>query len=68
MGKIIRSNAIDYEKTLGHLEPGDAVLIPYSENNIENIRAQVVKMKTKLPGMSFRVNKTINGASITRVE
>lgn len=68
MAKVYTKTLIDYVETLGQLDIDDSVFIPTSDNiGIENIRAQVAKMRTKLPGMVFRVNKTINGATVTRV-
>lgn len=61
-----KEREIDYEKTMGSLQPGEMVVIPSSTNDIGNIRAQVHKVSKKLPAMTFSVHKTINGASITR--
>lgn len=60
-------NKTDYEKTMASMRVGDIWVIPMSDNSIENVRSQVSKVTKKLPdGMAFTVNKTINGASVTR--
>ena len=61
-----KAKAIDYEKTLGQLKKEQYVIIPTSEWDITNIRNSVSKVSRRLNGMSFVVNKTINGAMITR--
>jgi len=66
MGIHYKEKEIDYEKTMGDLKVGEYVVIPYSYNDIANIRAQVNKISKKLEGMVFKVNKTINGARILR--
>lgn len=54
---------IDYDRTLIALSAvDDYCIIPRSDNDISSIRVQVNK---RFPGC-FSVNKTINGARITR--
>lgn len=60
-------NKTDYEKTMASMAVGDIWVIPMSDNSIENVRSQVSKVTKKLAdGAVFKVNKTINGASVTR--
>lgn len=67
MEKAIQyKDGIDYEKTLGTLGAGDYVKVPTSANDISAIRTAVYKAAKKFPDASFTVNKTINGARITR--
>ena len=67
MGIHYKEREIDYEKTLASLEKDESVIIPTSSRDITNIRAQVSKIAAKkLPLMTFTVNKSINGAVITR--
>lgn len=61
-------NKFDYEKTMETMRVGDIWVIPTSDNDIQNIRSQVSKVSKKLEGMTFSVNKTINGASVTRIQ
>lgn len=62
-----KEREIDYEKTLSSLEEvGQYIVVPTSDRDIANIRAQVSKVSKKLPNMEFTVNKTINGARICR--
>lgn len=61
-------NKFDYEKTMETMKVGDIWVIPTSDNDIQNIRSQVSKVSKKLEGMTFSVNKTINGASVTRIQ
>jgi hypothetical protein len=69
MGIFYKEREIDYIKTMGSLEVGGQVVIPTSENDIGNIRAQVHKIAKVLPeGMAFSVHKTINGACIHRTQ
>lgn len=69
MGIHYKEREIDYEKTLGSLQVDESVIIPTSNRDIANIRAQVVKMVAKkLTSMAFTVNKSINGAVITRTK
>ena len=64
-----KAREIDYDKTLGSLEVGQDVVIPSSSLDISNIRSQVSKVIKRLETpMTFQVNKTINGAKITRTE
>ena len=65
---IYKEREIDYEKTLAALEEEGYVLIPTSDRDITNIRNSVSKAAKKfIDGRTFTVNKTINGASITRI-
>ena len=69
MGIHYKEREIDYEKTLGSLQVNENVVIPTSNRDIANIRAQVVKIVAKkLTSMVFTVNKSINGAVITRTK
>ena len=69
MGIHYKEREIDYEKTLGTLQVDESVVIPTLNRDIANIRAQVVKMVAKkLTSMTFTVNKSINGAVITRTK
>lgn len=61
-----KEREIDYEKTLSSLEVRQYIVVPTSDRDIANIRAQVSKVSKKLPNMEFTVNKTINGARICR--
>lgn len=61
-------NKFDYEKTMETMKVGEIWVIPTSDNDIQNIRSQVSKVSKKLEGKAFSVNKTINGASITRIQ
>ena len=61
-------NKFDYEKTMETMKVGDIWVIPTSDNDIQNIRSQVSRVSKKLEGMTFSVNKTINGASVTRIQ
>lgn len=61
-----KEREIDYEKTLSSLEVRQYIVVPTSDRDIANIRAQVSKVSKKLPDMEFTVNKTINGARICR--
>lgn len=62
-----KEREIDYEKTLSSLEVRQYIVVPTSDRDIANIRAQVSKVSKKLPNMEFTVNKTINGARICRI-
>ena len=62
-----KAREIDYIKTLGGLEEDQSVLIHTSNMDITNIRNQVSKVSKNL-GMAFTVNKTLNGAKVTRVK
>lgn len=61
-------NKFDYEKTMETMKVGEIWVIPTSDNDIQNIRSQVSKVSKKLEGKAFSVNKTINGASVTRIQ
>ena len=61
-------NKFDYEKTMETMRVGEIWVIPTSDNDIQNIRSQVSKVSKKLEGKAFSVNKTINGASVTRIQ
>lgn len=61
-----KEREIDYEKTLSSLEVRQYIVVPTSDRDIANIRAQVSKVSKKLLNMEFTVNKTINGARICR--
>lgn len=64
---IYKEKVIDYEKTLAQLLVGQAIVIPTVDKDLSNIRSQVTKAKVKLPfGATFAVNKSLNGAVITR--
>jgi len=69
MEKAIQyKDGVDYEKTLGSLGVGDYVKVPTSAQDISAIRTAVHKAAKKIPDASFVVNKTVNGARITRSE
>ena len=61
-----KTGVIDYEKTLGGMLPGGEVVIHTEVIDIANIRTQVHKTSKRLPGMTFSVHKTAEGASIVR--
>lgn len=63
-----KEREIDYLKTMAKLPVNGYVLIPTSGRDIASVRSQVAKASKKLDGRKFRVNKTINGARILRVE
>ena len=64
---IYKEREIDYEKTLASLDIDGYVIIPTADRELTNIRNSVSKAAKKfMDGRAFRVNKTINGASITR--
>ena len=70
MSKIYyKTKEIDYERTLGELDIDQQVIIPTSDRDIENIRAQVSRVAKRFPEeRRFTVNKSINGAIIRRVD
>lgn len=70
---IIYKKEIDYVKTLGSLNRDESVVIPTTDRDIANIRAQVSKTSDKInkelqeeERMVFSVSKTDKGAEITR--
>ena len=70
MAKIYyKTKEIDYERTMGELDRKEFVIIPTADRDIENIRANVSRAAKRLPDdRVFRVNKTINGARIQRID
>ena len=63
-----KTKEIDYEKTLGELSPGEYVIIPTSDRDLANIRVNVSRALRRMnEGVSFTVNKSINGAIIRRI-
>lgn len=63
---------VDYEKTMAQLETEDGkneITIPIAGLDLANIRAQVARYaQNKFPGRTFTVNKTPEGAKITRID
>lgn len=63
---IYKPVEIDYDATLAKLENvDDYTVIPRSDNDISPIRSAVCK---RFPDNTFQVNKTLNGARITRIK
>lgn len=68
---IYKKRQIDFERTLGQLglkSEDNHIVVPASyENDIANIRVAVMRAAQSLgEGRTFTVNKSINGAVITR--
>lgn len=63
-----KTREIDYKKTLGELDPGEKVDIPITAGqDLANIRTRVMRVAGEFgDGRKFSVNKTSDGASITR--
>ena len=66
MGIHYKEREIDYEKTLDALKENEQVTIPTSDRDISNIRNYVTKAAKRLDGKRFTVNKSVNGAIVTR--
>lgn len=64
--EIQYKGAVDYPATLMALGIGEYVIIPTSDNDINNIRACVSKFQKTVEDRKFSVHKTINGARVQR--
>ncbi len=69
---IYKKREIDYEKTLGQLglrAEDNHVCISTYDKDLANIRVAVMRAaKSFTDGRAFSVNKSINGAVITRTQ
>ena len=59
---------IDYEKTLGELEPEQEITIPTQDRDISAVRTAVSRTAPKFPdGRIFKVRKDPDGAVFSRM-
>jgi hypothetical protein len=62
-----KKREIDYERTLGELGPGEQVTVSTYDKDLANLRVAVMRAaKSFQDGRTFSVNKSINGAVISR--
>ena len=68
MNIYYKNPKIDYEKTLGKLDVGEEVVISTADNDLATIRMAVIRVGRRFPTQrSFKVQKSADGAVITRV-